>query len=258
MQRNISAENFYYYIPKTNNNTTSRNIPTYLQETNFNQPEKKHTFFGLNGSSTFDYLNTLNKIKPKNYKISNSFLTNNLRNLKSMKNVERKNMYQTVSIDPSNKLRLSKNSDLFHILNKTLKNDKNSLKELGIKKLLGLDIDDNIDNIDDIDLNSIEKCETKFKNFYIKKSLSMVDQKDKNRYARLYQNNIVKNNNNNSIDNENNSKDNNKNNINFIYNQIFPKIFVDHHNNFKVIDNKLNIYYAENEAQFKANIIKKK
>ena len=256
LQRNISAENFYYYIPKINNNTTSRNIPTYLQETNLNQPEKKYTFFGLNGSSTFDYLNTLYKVKPKNYKISNIYLTNNLRNLKSMKNIERKNMYQTVSIDPSNKLRLSKNADLFHILNKTLKNDKNSLKELDIKKLLGLDIDDKIDDIDNIVINSIEKCETKFKNFDIKKLLSVAEKKDKNRYARLYHN-ITDKNNNNSLGNENNSKDNNKHNVNFIYNQIFPKIFKEHQNNYNVIDNKLNIYYAENEEQFKDNLIKK-
>ena len=252
MKRNIS-EDYYYYIPKINNNATSRNMPIYFQETNKKQSQENHTFFGLKGSSTFDYLNTLYKIKPKNSIFTNNFLTNHLRNLKSMKNIERKNMYKTISIDPSNKLKLSKNQDLFHILNKMMKKDKNSLKEVDNKLLLGLDIEENINP----DINSIEKSETKFKNLFINKSLSMAEQKDKNTNSQLYSNTIDKNYNHYSIDYNNNSDENNKHKINFLYNQIFPKIFVEHQSKYNIIDNKLNIYYAENEEQFNSNLVKK-
>ena len=45
--------------------------------------------------------------------------------------------------------------------------------------------------------------------------------------------------------------------INFLYNQIFPKFFTEHQSKYNVVDNKLNIYYAENDAQFQDNLIKK-
>ena len=45
--------------------------------------------------------------------------------------------------------------------------------------------------------------------------------------------------------------------INFLYNQIFPKFFTDHKNKYNVVDNKLNIFYAENDDQFNANLIRK-
>ena len=173
MKRNLSTDYIYYYIPKTNNNITTINSPITSQDTfPFKHIKKpKLTFSGLKGSSTFDYLNNINQASPKLPNISNSFLTKNLRNKNSMKNIERENMLKTISINPNNKLRLSNNCELFYILNKTLMNDKNSLKQINNKELLGLNIspeENNSEKKDHFYLNT----RTKFKNFYIKKSLS--------------------------------------------------------------------------------------
>ena len=177
MKKNISSDNFYYYIPKINNGNKTVNLPLLSNELNKNQTHKKLAFTGLRGSSTFDYLNILNRFKPKYHYISNSFLTKDLRNTYSLKNIKRKNMHQTQKINPSNKLRLSENCELFHILDKTLTNDKNSLKEVNNKELLGLDIskDESIEN----NLNLMPAI-TQFKYFNINRSsLSCEGKKDK-------------------------------------------------------------------------------
>ena len=62
---------------------------------------------------------------------------------------------------------------------------------------------------------------------------------------------------NNSTDINNKLKGMSKYYINFLYNQIFPKFFTDHKNKYNVVDNKLNIFYAENDDQFNANLIRK-
>ena len=157
-------------------------------------------------------------------------------------------MHQTQKINPSNKLRLSENCELFHILDKTLTNDKNSLKEVNNKELLGLDIskDESIEN----NLNLMPAI-TQFKYFNINRSsLSYEGKKDKIIDASFPSSNE------NSTDINNKLKGVSKYYINFLYNQIFPKFFTDHKNKYNVIDNKLNIYYAENDAQFKANLIR--
>lgn len=260
MKRNLSTDYIYYYIPKTNNNITTINSPITSQDTfPFKHIKKpKLTFSGLKGSSTFDYLNNINQASPKLPNISNSFLTKNLRNKNSMKNIERENMLKTISINPNNKLRLSNNCELFYILNKTLMNDKNSLKQINNKELLGLNISPeeiNTEKKDQFYLNT----RTKFKNFYIKKSLSNDGKYNNNIYntnTLLFKNNSAKNN---DIDNNINNKNEgmSKYYINFLYNQIFPKFFFERHDKYNVVDNKLNIYYAENDAQFRENLIKK-
>ena len=255
MKRNISTDYIYYYIPRTNNNLTTINSPITSQDTLSLKPNKKQklTFSGLKGSSTFDYLNNIYQANPKLPNISNSFLTKNLRNQNSMKNIERENMLKTISINPNNKLRLSNHCELFHILNKTLMNDKNSLKQVNNKELLGLNIsneENNAQNKDQFYLNT----RTKFKNFYIKKSLSNESKYNNNNVnTLLLKNNLDKNNN----DNNNKSEGMSKYYINFLYNQIFPKFFFERHDKYNVVDNKLNIYYAENDAQFRENLSKK-
>ena len=54
-----------------------------------------------------------------------------------------------------------------------------------------------------------------------------------------------------------NSKQQQETNINFLYNKIFPKFFVDHNANYNVIDNKLNLFYAEDAAHFKKKLMLK-
>ena len=233
MKRNLSTDYIYYYIPKTNNNITTINSPITSQDTFPFKPIKKPklTFSGLKGSSTFDYLNNINQASPK---------------------------LKTISINPNNKLRLSNNCELFYILNKTLMNDKNSLKQINNKELLGLNISPeeiNTEKKDQFYLNT----RTKFKNFYIKKSLSndgKYNNNINNTNTLLFKNNLVKNN---DIDNNINNKNEgmSKYYINFLYNQIFPKFFFERHDKYNVVDNKLNIYYAENDAQFRENLIKK-
>ena len=88
------------------------------------------------------------------------------------------------------------------------------------------------------------KTLTKFKNFYIKNSISKDINNDKFKNGLLSVKNI-------------NQKGMSEYYINFLYNQIFPKFFTEHQSKYNVVDNKLNIYYAENDAQFQDNLIKK-
>ena len=256
MKKNKSTDYLYYYIPKINNNNmTTNNSPTLSQDTLPLQQRKKHTFTGLKGSSTFDYLNNINKISPIFPNISNSFLTRNLRSKNSMENIKKENMLKTISINPMNKLRLSNHCELFHILNKTLMNDKNSLKNVNNKDLLGLNNpreENNSKKNDKFYMNT----KTKFKNYYIKKSLSNEGKYNKKINTQLFENDIDNNNNDNE-NNDNKDKGMSKYYINFLYNQIFPKFFFENRNKYNVVDNKLNIFYAENDAQFKENLSKK-
>lgn len=250
MKKNISSDNFYYYIPKISNANKTAELPLLSNEISKRQTHKKLSFIGLRGSSTFDYLNVLHRFKPKYHRISNNFLTKDLRNTNSLRNIEIKNKYQTIKINPSNKLRLSKNLELFHILDKTLVSDKNSLREINNKELLGLDDskDESTENTQKLIIPTI----TQFKKLNINhSSLSSEGKHDKLIDASLpssYDN---------STDINNKLKGMSKYYINFLYNQIFPKFFTDHKNKYNVIDNKLNIYYAENDEQFNANLIRK-
>lgn len=241
MQRSTSTESIYYYIPQNRRNIFNRNPKFTIKESIQNNNQNKHIFIGLKGSSSFDYLNNISQLRPKFPKISSTFLTKNLRNKKSLENIEIKNMLQTMSINPVNKIRLSKNCELFHILNKTLMNNKNSLKKINNKELLGLNISE--EQNDEKEEMFKRKTLTKFKNFYIKNSISKDINNDKNKNGLLSVKNI-------------NQKGMSEYYINFLYNQIFPKFFNDNHKKYNVVDNKLNIFYAENDEQFNDNFMR--
>ena len=242
LKKNISTDDIFYYIPKINYITRNGNIEEKEDK------GKKTTVFSLNGSSTFDYLNDLNRDKYKFPKIKDSFLTKNLRNKKILENIEKTNKLNNQLINPLHKLRLSNSCELFNKLTKTFMIDKNSLKSVNNKELLfdNNNINDDMGNND----NNNYKINTlsKFNNFFIKKSLS----NDKRKFTST----IVQ-----SDDNKNNYKNNvkgmSKYYINFLYNKIFPKFFIEHNIKYNVVDNKLNIYYAENNRQFKENLVKR-
>ena len=252
MKKNISSDNFYYYVPKINNANKTDELPLLSNETYKSQTHKKLAFIGLRGSSTFDYLNVLHRFKPKYQNISNNFLTKDLRNTNSLRNIERKNKYQTIKINPTNKLRLSKNLELFHILDKTLVSDKNSLKEVNNKELLGLDDskEESTENTQKLLIPTI----TQFKKLNINHSSSLSCE---GKHDKVIDASIPSSIENNSTDINNKLKGMSKYYINFLYNQIFPKFFTDHKNKYNVVDNKLNIFYAENDDQFNANLIRK-
>ena len=245
MKRNISTDNIYYYLPKTKRNTMVNSSSMISQESLPKKPLKKLSFTGILGSSTFDYLNKINQLNPKYPKISNIFLTKNLRHKNSLDNIKRENINKKLSINPDHKLLLSNNCELFPILNKTLMKNRNSLKEVNNRELLGFNNISNEKKIDnDIDTN------TKSKSFHNKKSIANQTRYSKSVDVLLAQN---------EFDSKNNNKSEGMSEyyVNFLYNQIFPKFFFENHDKYNVIDNKLNIFYAENEQQFRENLIKK-
>jgi hypothetical protein len=246
MKKNISSDDIFYYIPKTNNNT--RNANTFdSKEIIFQSQAKKLSSLGITGSSTFDYLNDINQNKYKFPKLKDSFLTKNLRNKKVLKDIEKKNLFSKQIINPIHKLRLSNSCELFEKLAKTFMHDKNSLKEINNKDLIYEN--DNYNLYNNIN-NELEKDDTltKFNNCFIKSSLS----NDKKKFtSTIVQSDDKK------YNYKNNVKGMSKYYINFLYNKIFPKFFIEHNIKYNVIDNKLNIYYAENERQFKENLIKR-
>ena len=190
MKRNISTENIYYYLPKTKRNIMVNDSSMISEESFPNKPIKKHTFTGVLGSSTFDYLNRITQINPKFPTISTTFLTKNLRNENSLKKIKRNNINKILSVNKNHKLLLSNNCELFPILNKTLMNDRDSLKEVNNNELLGLN---NISSEKNVE-NDI-KTKTKFKNFYIKKSMAKEAKHSKSVNSLLSQTELDKKNN---------------------------------------------------------------
>ena len=245
-KKNISSDDIFYYIPKTNNNT--RNANTFdSKEIIFQSQAKKLSSLGITGSSTFDYLNDINQNKYKFPKLKDSFLTKNLRNKKVLKDIEKKNLFSKQIINPIHKLRLSNSCELFEKLTKTFMNDKNSLKEINNKDLI---YENNNYNLYKNINNELEKDDTltKFNNCFIKSSLS----NDKKKFtSTIVQSDDKK------YNYKNNVKGMSKYYINFLYNKIFPKIFIEHNVKYNVVDNKLNIFYADNELQFKENLVKR-
>ena len=282
-----SSDDIFYYIPRRKEKETKKN------ERNIHIENQKLHFLkkkiGI-GSSTFDYMNDINKDKYTFPKIKPSFLSKNVRNKIVLNNIEQNNMLKERTINPLYKLRLSNSCELFHKLTKTFMSDKNCLKEINNKEILFNDnnLYDNDNNNNESNLNSemnknsvqnknfltINKSKSisKFNNLVIKKSLS----RDGKNFKRKNQN---ENDNNNIFDDTRNkikidnynatTIDNNKTNtkynlkgmnkyyINFLYNKIFPKFFFENSVKYNVVDNKLNIFYAENDTQFKENLIKK-
>lgn len=247
-KKNTSTDDIFYYIPKTNYATRNQNL--------LERQQKKSHFFDSTGSSTFDYFNDINRNKYKFPKIKDPFLSKNMRNKKILKNIEKKNIFESQIINPLYKLRLSNNSELFNKLTKTLMEDKTSLKSINNNEIL---FDNNLHNIVDNINDNFDSTDriyyktntlSKFNNFFIKKSLSS----DKKKFiSKIMQSDDNKNN----IKNNYNIKGMSKHNLNFLYNKIFPKIFIEHNIKYNVVDNKLNIFYAENERQFKENLEKR-
>ena len=89
LKKNISTDDLFYYIPKSNSLTRNKKekIPT-------NTNTKYPAILGKGGSSTFDYLNDINRNKFKFPKIKDPFLTKNLRNKKIMNKIEKKILYK--------------------------------------------------------------------------------------------------------------------------------------------------------------------
>ena len=172
------------------------------------------------GNSTFDYFNAINKNTFKFPKVKESFLTNKLRSEHVHNNIEMQTIITNKNINPLHKLSLSKSCELFTKLMKVNKNYN--------KSHISSSIDFNKNNILPI---------TKFKNNFIQKSLNQTSRRNSNL------NPIYK------------SKEDYY--INFLYHKIFPKIFIEHNIKYNVVDNKLNIFYAENEAIFKENMNKR-
>ena len=257
LNRNFSTDELFYYVPKANNKPYQKRDSSLIIE------DQRHPdSMPRNGSSTFDYFNDINKNKYKFPKIKPSFLTKKERHKNIINKIEHNNMCEKRTLNPIYKLRLSNSCELYEKLGKTYMNDKNCLKEIDNKKILfgNDDIYSNNDLYNDMEKDKnfhtifLNKYSTlsQFNNLTIKKSLSL----DKNQMK----NNLIQ-----SYDYYKNTSNNNKKNlkgfskyyINFLYNKIFPKFFVEHNIKYNVVDNKLNIFYAENERQFKENLIKR-
>ena len=247
MKKTISKDDIFFYIPKSNPNTRNINSFDTTKEKIITNKTKNLNSLDLTGSSTFDYLNDINKNKFQLPKLKDSFLSINLRRKKILKDIEDSNIYQKQIINPVHKLRLSNSCELFGKLTKTFMNDKNCLKEINNKELI-FESNNLSNNIND-ELDS-DNALSKFNNYFIKSSLS---NDKKNLTNTIIQSDDKKNN----YNFRNNIKGMSKYYINFLYNKIFPKIFIEHNVKYNVVDNKLNIFYAENEVQFKENLVKK-
>lgn len=244
LKKNISSDDIFFYVPKISNKQKNSSSNFEIKEKLPMNNKSKNFKLGIRGSSTFDFLNDI-KDKHNFPKINKSFLTNNLRNKKVLQNIENKSIISHKVINPINQLRLSNSCELYHKLTKTFMNDKNSLKSVNNEDLL-FEKDNYINNINKMKSSNDTFSKFDFNNSYIKKSLSM----DKNKFISLK-------NKNNNENYKNHIKGMNKYYINFLYNKIFPNFFIGHNIKYNVVDNKLNIYYAENERQFKENLIKR-
>ena len=244
LKRNTSSDDIFFYVPKIANKLKNSTSSLDMNEKLSTNYQSKYSNLCIKGSSTFDYLNDI-KDKINFPKINKSFLTNKIRNKKVLQNIENKSILSHKVINPINKLRLSNSCELYHKLTKTFMNDKNSLKSVNNEDLL-FEKYNCLNNINKMKDNNDTFSKFNFNNFYIKKSLSI----DKNKFTSMKD----KNNNENY---KNHVKGMNKYYINFLYNKIFPKFFIEHNIKYNVIDNKLNIYYAENERQFKENLFKR-
>ena len=169
LKKNIFTDDIFYYIPKINNLTRNENIINGVEEKE--DKEKKSIIFSFNGSSTFDYLNDLNRDKYKLPKLKDSFLTKNMRNKKIQENIEKTNIFNNQIINPLHKLRLSHSCELFSKLTKTFMIDKNSLKSINNKVILFENNNINDDIVNNNNNNNIITL-SKFNNLFIKKSLS--------------------------------------------------------------------------------------
>ena len=240
-KRNLPIRTIFYYIPKTTtNNSTKTDLISSKINTSLLKP--KSVLFPR-GNSTFDFLNDLNKDKFKYPKLKPPFLTKSKRSIKIHKNILNKIKYRKKLINSSHKLKLSDSCEFFYQLNKTFLNNRNSLKKTNTMDLIFKENEFNSNNYHQEDI----EYKTPFKRTF-GRTIS-TDNIHKKNIVNLK---ILNYNKKNNFFNENNlnSKKTEETNINFIYNKIFPKFFVNR-NNYNVIDNKLNLLYAEDEAHFK-------
>ena len=245
--KNFPSEDLFYYLPKTTaNNSTKTEVISTKQNKFLLQPK---SFVFSRGNSTFDFLNDLNKDKFKYPKLKPPFLTKSKRSIKIHKNILNKIKNRKKIVNSLHKFKLSDNCEFFYKLNKTYLSDKNSLKKTNTMNIIFKD-NENISNIDDKD-----DTETKTPYKKIFRNYTTSSNKSK-KIINLKIHNINKNAKENFIQNKNkeNTKKIEATNINFLYNQIFPKIFVDHNANYNVIDNKLNLFYAEDYKHFEKKL----
>lgn len=233
--RKTSAKNFFYHAPKTtvNNSTISNFFST--KKNNF--ITKFNFILHPKGNSTFDFLNDLNRDKYKYPKVKPPFLTKSKRSIKIHKNILNNIKFKKKTRIDSYKLKLSESCEFFNKLNKTFMKDKNILKKTNTKDLIFKDNEENIFNGGEIQYKS--RNNKIYKNISLnnkrKNIINLKVQSLENKTSKL---------------NNTNSKQKNEVNIDFLYNKIFPKIFVDHNSDYNIIDNKLNLYYAEDKSHF--------
>jgi len=128
--------------------------------------------------------------------------------------------------------KLSDSCEFFYNLNKTYLTDKNSLKKTNTMNLLFKEKD-----------NKDEEIKTSYKTIFMNTTSNNKTKKIINLKIKKIDKIGLQN-------NKTDTKKMNQTNINFLYNKIFPKLFVDHNANYNVIDNKLNLLYAEDERHF--------
>ena len=230
--KNLSVENLFYIFPKTSSNNSTKTDFLSTSKNNFFKISNSRLY--ARGSSTFDYLNDINKDKYKYPKIKPPFLTKSKRSIKIHKNIldklkKRKKMFNALH-KPI--FKLSDSCEFFYNLNKTYLTDKNSLKKTNTMNLLFKEKE-----------NKDEEIKTSYKTIFMNttsnnKTKKIINLKIKKIDKKGLQNNKT------------DTKKMNQTNINFLYNKIFPKLFVDHNANYNVIDNKLNLLYAKDERHF--------
>ena len=238
--RNYMAESPFNYIPKTTtNNSTKTDFLSTKKNSNL-FTKQKFVFFPR-GNSTFDFLNDLNKDKYKYPKLKPPFLTKSKRSIKIHKNILNKIKFKKKIINSSSKYKLSDSCEFFYKLNKTYLTNKDSLKKTNTMNRIFKD-NDSVSNISNSEIDK----DISFKRFLGK---TYLNSSQKNIINLKIQNIKIK--------EMTNSKQQQETNINFLYNKIFPKCFVDHNANYNVIDNKLNLFYAEDAAHFKKKLMLK-
>ena len=220
IRKSISSEDIYSCDPKKlliNRRRFSIESKNIGTSTIFNEPD---SMILSTGNTTFDYFNAVNKNTFNFPKVKESFLTQKLRNEHVHNKIQMQTLITNKTINPLHKLSLSKSCELFTELMK-VKRDFYKSKSTSTK-----------------DFHKNNKLPiTEFKNNYIKNKINRT-------FGRYIKGNPVY-----------SSKEDYY--INFLYHKIFPKIFIEHNIKYNVVDNKLNIYYAENEAIFKENMNKR-
>ena len=244
--RNKSFQDIFTLFPKTtSHNSTKTN---YFQTKKYNLFRKtvSNSFLFSNGSSTFDFMNDINNDKFNKPKLKPPFLTKSKRNIKIHKNILNKIKHRKKILNSLHKHKLSESCELFYKLDKAYMTDKNSLMNTNTLKFIFKENDNVYDEED-------KEKKISHKNIFRK---IFVKNKEKNvinlKIHRKDEKEIIYNKKTNS-----NNINENENNINFIYNRIFPKIFVSHNSDYNVIDNKLNLLYAEDENHFNYKLILK-